>query len=139
MDIEWYGIDRKGNIAVFLSAGEGNIPEFVCENKERAEALNAYFEASETICGAVLCRELTGGAKGLAEELAGKGLYYFDSDNGLRSGVCNGQRNYTKRAQPEKPLKYAELPMDIRELLKKNGLDIDDFSNVDRIVVAHAY
>lgn len=39
MDMEWYGIDRQGNIAVFCSGGEGNLPEFVCENVERADEL----------------------------------------------------------------------------------------------------
>ena len=29
MDMEWYGIDRQGNIAEFCSGGEGNLPEFV--------------------------------------------------------------------------------------------------------------
>lgn len=37
MDMEWYGIDRKGNIAVFCSADEGYLPEFVCEDRERAD------------------------------------------------------------------------------------------------------
>lgn len=139
MDIEWYGVDRQGNIAVFLSAGEGNIPEFVCEDKERAEALNDYFESAERVCDAVLCRELSDGAKALAEELSGKGLYYFDSDDGSQIGVCNGQRYYTKRTQPTSPLKYTGLPTDIREMLKQNDLDIDDFSAVNVVDAAHAY
>ena len=28
MDMEWYGVDRQGNIAVSCSAGEGYLPEF---------------------------------------------------------------------------------------------------------------
>ena len=44
MDIEWYGVDRKGKIAVFCSAGIANIPEFVCADKERQERLIALFE-----------------------------------------------------------------------------------------------
>lgn len=44
MDMEWYGVDRRGNIAVFCSTGEGCIPEFVCEDRERAEALIEYFK-----------------------------------------------------------------------------------------------
>lgn len=30
LDMEWYGVDRQGHIAVFCSAGEGNLPKFVC-------------------------------------------------------------------------------------------------------------
>ena len=26
MDMEWYGVDKKGNLAVFCSGGEGNLP-----------------------------------------------------------------------------------------------------------------
>lgn len=43
MDMEWYGVDRQGNIAVFCSGGEGNLPEFVCENEERADELKFSF------------------------------------------------------------------------------------------------
>ena len=43
IDMEWYGVDRQGNIAVFCSAGEGYLPEFVCEDKERADELIEYF------------------------------------------------------------------------------------------------
>ena len=49
MDMEWYGIDRQGNIAVFCSGGEGNLPEFVCENVERADELMEYFDKFERI------------------------------------------------------------------------------------------
>lgn len=47
MDMEWYGVDRNGNIAVFCSAGEGYLPEFVCEDAERAEELMEYFDTVE--------------------------------------------------------------------------------------------
>ena len=39
MDMEWYGVDRNGNIAVFCSAGEGYLPEFVCEDAERTDEI----------------------------------------------------------------------------------------------------
>ena len=42
-DVEWYGVDRKGKIAVFCSAGIANVPEFVCADKERQECLIALF------------------------------------------------------------------------------------------------
>jgi len=138
-DVEWYGIDRKGNIAVFLSAGTGNVPEFVCESKERAEALNAFFDSAPLICNAIVCQERSEGTVKLAQELAGKGMYYFDSDDGTKAGHCNGQRYYTKCAYPEKMLKYVELPEHIRDMLKPNWLTIDDFANVDKVFVEHAY
>lgn len=54
MDVEWYGVDQQGHIAVFCSAGTGYLPEFVCENIERADALIDYFEVAEKI-RAVYC------------------------------------------------------------------------------------
>jgi len=54
MDMEWYGIDKKGNVAVFCSGGEGNLPEFVCENVERADELIEYFDRMKKITGSVL-------------------------------------------------------------------------------------
>ena len=48
MDMEWYGIDRQGNIAVFCSGGEGNLPEFVCENVERADEWNTLISLKES-------------------------------------------------------------------------------------------
>lgn len=49
MDMEWYGVDKKGNIAVFCSAGKGYLPEFVCEDVERAEELMEYFDTVEKL------------------------------------------------------------------------------------------
>ena len=49
MDMEWYGVDRNGNIAVFCSAGEGYLPEFVCEDAERTDELMEYFDTIEKI------------------------------------------------------------------------------------------
>ena len=54
MDMEWYGIDRQGNIAVFCSGGEGDLPEFVCENVERADELMEYFDKFERITDSVV-------------------------------------------------------------------------------------
>lgn len=39
MDMDWYAVDRQGNIAVFCSVGEGYLPEFVCEDVERVDKL----------------------------------------------------------------------------------------------------
>lgn len=54
MDMEWYGVDRQGNVAVFCSGGVGNLPEFVCENHERAYELIDYFEMLEKMTSSVL-------------------------------------------------------------------------------------
>ena len=47
MDMEWYGVDRQGNIAVFLQWGEDICLNLFCEDKERADELIEYFNAIE--------------------------------------------------------------------------------------------
>ena len=79
MDMEWYGVDRNGNIAVFCSAGEGYLPEFVCEDVERAEELMEYFDTVEKITDSSLFFKSIERAEQVAREFSDKGLYYFDS------------------------------------------------------------
>ena len=45
LDVEWYAVDRSGNIAVFLSAGNGNLPEFVCADYDKLDSIATYFDA----------------------------------------------------------------------------------------------
>lgn len=42
-DIEWYGVDKKGNIAVFCSAGRATVPESVLFDEEKYEKLINLF------------------------------------------------------------------------------------------------
>lgn len=81
MDIEWYGVDRKGKIAVFCSAGIANVPEFVCADKERQERLIALFEKLPILSGVSFCFACA--EKNLlpfqvAETFSGKGFFYYD-------------------------------------------------------------
>ncbi len=141
MDMEWYGIDRQGNIAVFCSGGAANLPEFVCENVERADELMEYFAKADQITSTVLAfgENETERSEQVARDFSDRGLYYFDADDCTRKGICTFQKYYTKRSSPKLPLKYEALPPHIRELLSPNFLDIDSFSAVDRVSVKHAY
>ncbi|MDE7444705.1 MAG: hypothetical protein K2N15_03225 [Lachnospiraceae bacterium] len=141
MDMEWYGVDRQGNIAVFCSGGEGNLPEFVCESEERADELIEYFDKIEKNTSSILIFSQTqiGHAEQIARDFSDKGLYYFDADDGTKLGVCSFREYYTKHSYPQKPLKYGLLPKHIREILKHNFMEIEDFSLVDTIYVKHAY
>lgn len=139
MDMEWYGVDRQGDIAVFCSAGEGYLPEFVCEDEERADELIEYFDRIAGMTDSVLLFKETERAEQVARAFSDKGLYYFDSDDGTRLGICTLHEYYTKHSYPQKPLKYEALPGHIRELLKPNFMDIEDFALEDQIHVKHAY
>lgn len=139
MDMEWYGVDKRGNIAVFCSAGEGYLPEFVCENGERADALIDYFETAEKITQSILFFKSIEYAEQAARNFSDKGLYYFDSDDGTKYGICTLHEYYTKLSAPKKPLKHEMLPEHIRALLKYNFMDVEDFSSECTVHVKHAY
>ncbi len=139
IDMEWYGVDRQGNIAVFCSAGTGNLPEFICEDRERADELIDYFEDTEKHTESVLQFEMTDAEEKCARDFSDKGLYYFDADDGTKIGVATLHKYYTKQSCPKKPLKYELLPSHIREMLKYNFMEIENFSLVNTIHVKHAY
>ena len=139
MDMEWYGVDRQGNIAVFCSAGEGYLPEFVCEDSERADKLIDYFEVKEKTTSSILLFKSIERAEQVARDFSDKGLYYFDSNDGTRYGVCTLHEYYTKLSRPMEPLKYSSLPETIQDMLKYNVVEIEDFSSVDQVYVEHAY
>ena len=141
MDMEWYGVDKKGNVAVFCSGGEGNLPEFVCESEERADEIIEYFDRMKKTTSSMLMFPQTkvGRAEEVARDFSDKGLYYFDADDGTKLGICTFHEYYTKHSCPQNPLKYELLPKHIKEILKHNFMEIEDFSLVDTVYVKHAY
>lgn len=141
LDIEWYGVDRRGNIAVFCSAGAANVPEFVCESMERVDMLIDFFDKlpRKSECGILFVPPKKNPLpKQIAEEYAGKGLFYFDSDDmtGKSKNTASLREYYTKNAYPLSPLKLEELPRDIAAILENQRLDVEDFSRAERIEVA---
>lgn len=54
-DIEWYGVDKNGRIAQFMSGGSFAVPEFVRESRENLEIVSHFFEKyNQTISETVL-------------------------------------------------------------------------------------
>ena len=144
IDVEWYGIDKKGNIAVFCSAGEANVPEFVCADKERYEFLVEWFDNLPSISEVQFCFNCSPRNTMplvVAKEFSEKGLFYFDSDDHSKASKNIGvfQRYYTISSKPVTPIRITDLPLHIQEILKDNYLPIDDFSKVNTIEVDHAY
>lgn len=141
LDIEWYGVDRRGNIAVFCSGGAANVPEFVCESMERVDRLIDFFNALPIISECEIL--FTPSKKNLlprqvAEDFAGKGLFYYDSDDmtGKAKNIAVLQKYYTKNAYPLSPLTLDGLPRDVAEILEHQRLDVKDFSRAERVEVA---
>jgi len=139
MDMEWYGMDRQGHLAVFCSAGTGHLPAFVCEDVERADALIEFFDQMEARTTSVLLTGKTGQAAQAARTFSDRGLYYFDADDGSRNGVCTLHPYYTKQSCPKEPLQVESLPAQIQESLQHNLMEIDDFALCTKIRVKHAY
>ena len=139
LDVEWYAVDSQGNIAVFCSAGEGSLPEFVCEDAGRTDVLAEYFAGREITSGSVLLVHRPARAAQVAREFSGRGLYYFDADDGTGAEVCALRTYYTKQAYPQKPLRYGQLPEHIRQLLGRQVLQTVNFALADTILVKHAY
>lgn len=139
LDIEWYGIDRKGNMGVFCSGGVGNVPEFVCQNAEETDLLIKWFDQLEKSTRGLVHHKMAGYAVQVAKVFSEKGLYYFDSDDGTKFGECNCNAYYTKVASPEIPLKYDCLPAEVKVWLSSHFLDVDDFARTESVCVPHAY
>lgn len=144
IDVEWYGIDKKGNVAVFCSAGEANVPEFVCVDKKRYEELVYLFDKLSVVSDTLICFKPC--KKNhlhieVAETYSNKGIYYYDADDNSKSekNICVCQEYYTINSKPLSPIKYSDLPIKIQELLKDNFLDIDDFENEPVIKIKNAY
>ena len=143
IDVEWYGIDKKGNVAVFCSAGEANVPEFVCVDKKRYEELVYLFDKLPVVSDTLICFKPC--KKNhlhieVAETYSNKGIYYDADDNSKsEKNICVCQEYYTINSKPLSPIKYSDLPIKIQELLKDNFLDIDDFENEPVIKIKNAY
>ena len=139
MDMEWYGVDKKGNIAVFCSAGKGYLPEFVCEDVERAEELMEYFDTVEKITESTLFFSQWNRRSRLQGSFLTKGYIILIPDNGTRFGGATLHEYYTKRSASLRPLEYERLPEHIRGILGHNRMDVEDFSATHALHVKHAY
>ena len=105
IDVEWYGIDKKGNVAVFCSAGEANVPEFVCVDKKRYEELVYLFDKLPVVSDTLICFKPC--KKNhlhieVAETYSNKGIYYYDADDNSKSekNICVCQEYYTINSNP---------------------------------------
>lgn len=130
-DIMWFATDRYGCVIALTGGGEGNIPEYVCRSMEETEEIEDYFiNKAEEICGStlligdngsLLCHE--------AESLAKKGIFCFDV-----SSEPMYKHGYYKISVPDRPLRLAELPDNIRSMLCDHMIDVD-VSREDHIMV----
>lgn len=143
-DLEWFAIDKKGQVAVFCSAGVGNVPEFVCADEDKTNELMELFDLLPTISETEICFPETSANRRFVEaacDFSKKGLYYFDSDDhtNIKNNVASLKEYYTITSKPLKQIFVNELPVKIQELIKENLLPINDFSKTTIIKVLNAY
>lgn len=133
-DIMWFGIDNQNHVFECTSAGCGNVPEFVCQNKENTEALTAFFmnELCEFTQAKLLVEYFD--ANQLLNDciqLSRKGIYCFDI-------YKENEQQYEKIVEPAESLNYDMLPQKIKDILAVNRVNIDVMR--EKIIsVKHAY
>jgi hypothetical protein len=118
IDIEWFAIDRQGNVAAFWSTGDAYVPKFVFENKERNDKLAELFDL------------LPIGYRGKGvvfpvEETLARGLFLYDAEH----EVNKFSENYELAGTPGKPIKYDELSDEIKGLMGLSELTYADNTN----------
>jgi len=123
----WYGVDEADNIAEFASEGT-DIPRVFFQdasaNKKAAKFFDNLPETTKSVLPENLRFELKESAKRLQggksfwKTGANKGFFIFDESEipGFRNNT--GKNFYELKLIPETPLKIANLPSDIQDLLK---------------------
>lgn len=126
-DWDWFAADDLGYIGHFASAGMRALPRSVKRDKEAAEALIEHFQQTAERRGEGAVRDgLEQDAPDLPDdkarrrylegflEMAGKGLFSFDTDSHMEEGA-----GYFLVATPSRPLMLGDLPPETRALLEK--------------------
>lgn len=144
MDLEWFAIDQKGQVAVFCSAGVGNVPEFVCADEDKSDTLMKVFDLLPVSSDVEICfKECKFNSRPIevAKGFSSKGLFYYDSDDNSKKeqNVSSLQEYYTISSRPIKPILFDELPADIKKLMSNNILQIEDFGKQNVIEIDNAY
>ena len=129
-DIIWFAVDKNGFIVEFTSGGIGNVPEFVCADREANDLLVNYFmnELAQSTSEQLVVPYEDNDLINDAIMLSRKGVFCFDASGD----------SYDKLSIPETPLNVEKIPSDIKKILLKRILDVDVVL-VDTVEVAHAY
>ena len=129
-DIVWFAVDKNGFIVEFTSGGIGNVPEFVCADREANDLLVNYFmnELAQSTSEQLVVPYEDNDLINDAIILSRKGVFCFDASGD----------SYDKLSIPEAPLNVEKIPSDIKKILLKRILDVDVVL-VDTVEVAHAY
>ncbi len=134
-DIMWFGIDINGVVFECTSAGIGCVPSFVCESRETTEMLEGFFltEPGSTTQATVLLPQDGNPLFYEVRTLSEKGIVCFDAAVG-----DDRPDEYKKIAVPFSPVKFGDLPENIKDIMSHHRLDVDVISQ-EYIKVPHAF
>lgn len=134
-DLLWFGVDRARRIFSCTTAGQGNVPLFVCRSREETELLADYFleqlpESTEE--NLLIDRRDTLQAEA-AVRLSRKGVCCYDLLD-----VRDPAKGYRLIAFPSAAITLDRLPEQIRRVLSDHVVDADVSAEIV-IRVPHAY
>jgi hypothetical protein len=122
-DFDWYCVDADGRVGHFASAGFKTLPSSVVESAEDLSFINDFFNDLTAVHdGHELDEHLTPECR--TERylhsfvaMADRGLFSFDIESYLRPGI-----SYFRVAMPKEPLRFADLPNNVRGILGRTML-----------------
>lgn len=129
LDVNWLCVDRDGLIAHFASASFKSIPQSVAESAEDLEYLTSFFTKLPPLsAGHELDANLPPKCRSARYlqsfvSMARRGLFCFDIDSYLKPEIC-----YFRVALPA-PLRFPDLPADVRKILGRTEAKQVSFAN----------
>ena len=129
-DLMWFAVDKNGYIVEFTSGGIGNVPEFVCEDRDSNDLLVDYFMniSNETTSEQLIVPYEDNDLLNDAIALSKKGIFCFDASGD----------SYEKISLPVLPLHMENLPDNIKRIMVKRLIDTD-VTTANVVCVEHAY
>ena len=139
LDVDWYGVDLKGNIGYFTSAGHAPIPMQVSSIEADLAKVHEFFlrmspsySTNIEIAPSFKLQEVPASMRDLHVryqksilEMGQRGLFCFDADP-------SGKPTYVRLLKPGRAMNLEELPDFPRAALGQIALDCD-FSQTESL------
>jgi hypothetical protein len=133
-DLDWYCVDSDGRVGHFTSAGFKRVPRSVSESSADLEFLHQFFSTLPGTPNAHdLDEHLTPQQRSERYlhsfvEMADRGLFSFDIETYPTPDTC-----YFRVAVPKQPLRFADLPEGVRDVLSRTALKDRSFEQCTKI------
>jgi hypothetical protein len=134
----WYGVDADENLAEF-SSEEAYVPEAFFQNASVNKKLSNFFDNLPETSGSIIPENLRPELKDSAQKFNGensfwktgasRGLFIFDEADGAGMKGNKWKSPYELLLIPGNPLKLAELPNEIQNLLKPFSFEDSRFAD----------